>query len=166
MVIKSKINQHSFSYLSDHSGRRLDPTLAPNSRRRVHADDSVSTWVAELMTKNVISLSPNDSVQKAIKIFKQKEIHHIPLLYQNTLVGMISDRDIMWLNFIDLDEKTTIKKFMNNIIVVCHQDTPLDHLAHVFYREKINGMPVINDQNHFVGIVTHHDLLRWIYDVD
>jgi CBS domain-containing protein len=164
MIIKKKIVSHQFAYLQSFKGRRLEATLAPGDPKPVKADQSVDTWAADVMTKNVITLTPEDSVSQAIKIFKEKKIHHIPIQQGGALTGMLSDRDVMWLNHINMDEKTTIEQFMSDIVLICHEETPLDHVAQVLYREEINGLPVIDRNHHLVGMITHHDLLRWIYE--
>ena len=164
IVFKSKLSQHHFEYLDRHVGRRLEATLVPNMRKTVKADESVDTWVVEVMSKKVKTLRSADSVQKAINLFNDNGFHHIPLVDNDILVGMISARDIMWKDARDFDDTSKLNEFMKSIVVVCNEDTPLDHLARVFYTEKISGMPVINDDGHLVGMVTHHDILRWVFD--
>ena len=164
MVVNNKLIDHEFDYLEKTTGRRLDPTLSPKIKKIVRADKSSDSWVTEIMSKNLFSLSPDDLVNKAIKMLKKENIHHIPIVEDLTLVGMVSDRDILWLNKMEMDKNASLRQFMSNIILVCHEETPVDHLAHVFYREQINGMPVINDQLELAGMVTHHDILKWVYD--
>ncbi len=164
MVMNGKLSRHNFDYLENISGRRLDPTLSPHAHKTVRADESSNGWVLEIMSKSVSTLHPNDSVNEAIKLFKKKGVHHIPLSENHILVGMVSDRDIMWLSHMEMDKIASVRQFMSKIIIVCHEETPIASLAHVFVREKINGMAVIDDDNSLVGMVTHHDLLRWIYD--
>lgn len=158
------LSKHEFDYLDNITGRRLEVTLAPGKRRVERADASPDSWVVEIMTKEVISFSPTDFVSKAIDIFKNKAIHHIPLLVNDILVGMVSDRDIMWTKHFDIADNVKLEEYMSKVLVVCDEDTPIDYLAHVFVNEKISAMPVINNDGHLAGIVTHHDLLRWIYD--
>lgn len=163
MIMGGKIMNHDFAYLSGKTGRRLDKTLSPRSRVEEKADQSVHSWVIQIMSRDFITLKPENSVQEAVAIFKEKGIHHVPLVKENKLVGIVSDRDIMWLEAMEMGKYTTLEQFMNKVVLACHEDTPIDHLAHVFYNEEVNGMPVINDKSELVGIVTHRDILRWIY---
>lgn len=163
-IINSKVGQHEFDYLSNDSGRRLEQTITPKMRKTEKADESKKSWIIEIMSKKVISLSPKDTVKKAIEIFKKENIHHIPVLKNKKIVGMISDRDVMWLNIMELDNVTDLKDYMKKIVVACDEDTPIDYLAQVFYQEKISGMPVLDSNMDLVGIVTHNDILRWIFE--
>jgi CBS domain-containing protein len=164
MVIKGQIKQHCFEYLDNITGRRLEQTLAPGKYRHERADESPDSWAVEIMSKEVISLTPTDRVSKAIAIFKEHGIHHIPLVEKNALVGMVSDRDVMWLDLMELDKEATLSQFMSKIVIVCDDQTAIDHLAHVFYREGVNGMCVMDEKHHLIGIVTHRDILRWVFD--
>jgi len=163
LIMNSKVVAHDFDYLQGQPGRRLDETLSPRNPNPVKANKSVHTWAIEIMSKKVITLTPDNTVTEAVEIFKEKGIHHIPLIKDHVLVGIVSDRDIMWLDLMEMGKYTTLDQFMHKIIVACHEDTPIDHLAHVFYKEEINGMPVINDKNKLVGMITHRDILRWVY---
>jgi acetoin utilization protein AcuB len=49
--------------------------------------------ITSIMTKNPITISPNDSLQTAQEIFDQHKIHHIPVVYEGILVGMLSKLD-------------------------------------------------------------------------
>ncbi len=128
------------------------------------ADKSVDTWVSQVMSKNMISLSPKDSVLKAIELFREKGFHHLPLIDNNLLVGVVTATDVMWRDPRDFDNASKLGEFMNKIVIVCHENTPLDYLARVFYTEKINAMPVIDESGVFIGMITHHDILRWLFE--
>lgn len=164
MIMNSKIVAHEFHYLEEKTGRRLDQTVSPRNPNPEKADTKVQTWVADIMTRKLITLGPDNSVKDAVEIFKEKSLHHIPLIKDHVLVGIVSDRDVMWLDYMEMGKYTTLEQFMNKIVVACHEDTSMENLAKVFYREDINGMPVINDKNKLVGIVTHRDILRWVFN--
>lgn len=53
------------------------------------------------MTKDLITLKPESSVTEAVEIFKEKGIHHVPLVKGNKLVGIVTHRDILRWIYID-----------------------------------------------------------------
>ena len=133
ILLNGKLNQHSFTYLSP-EGQRLEPTLVPHQEPYRLPAQAAQAWVIELMTKKVMTLSPESSAAEAIDLFKKKHIHHIPIARDGKLVGLVSDRDVMWLQQIYADKTAKLDRFMNKIVVVCHEETAIDHLAKVFYR--------------------------------
>lgn len=161
----SKIFEHQFSYLSHASGRRLEPTLVPGTNP-TREKSAPHTWAIEVMSKSLISLSAKDSAQKALDLMEKHQIHHLPITEGDAILGIVSDRDLLKIK--DRSEllKTQLELdwFMSKIIVLCHEETPIDHIARVFCQEQINGILVINSNKKLTGVITHHDLLKWIYD--
>lgn len=162
------IFEHHFDYLQTKSGRRLEPTLSPrNSNHVADPINSVTrTRVIDVMSKKVISLRPQDSISEAFRILEKHQIHHLALVKDRAIYGILSDRDLFRVAGTSqlLQQELKLSDVSSRIVILCHEDTPLDHVAQVFYREKINGILVINQDKDLVGVVTHHDLLRWIFD--
>ena len=50
----------------------------------------VSNW----MSKNVITIDVDDSMQDAMKLMKEKDIRMLPVLKKGKLVGVVTDRDL------------------------------------------------------------------------
>ena len=58
--------------------------------------------VKEIMSKNVISASPYNTTNEAIKLMVENQIRHLAILDEDRLIGVISMRDIFYsLNFLD-----------------------------------------------------------------
>lgn len=51
--------------------------------------------VSSLMTPNVVSCSPNDSVSRIIELFNKHRIRHLPVIEGGALVGVVSIRDVV-----------------------------------------------------------------------
>ncbi|RLE47281.1 MAG: hypothetical protein DRJ31_09085 [Candidatus Methanomethylicota archaeon] len=52
--------------------------------------------VRQVMSKNVVTCKPNDTILRAFTLMKRLKIRHLPVLNQGTLVGIISSRDVDW----------------------------------------------------------------------
>ena len=156
--------EHVFEYLENPTGRRLDPTLTPFSNKEPKVASSPKKWAIEVMSKKMTFLEPKSKISEAIKMFEKLKIHHIPIIKYRKLVGMISDKDLMFQDKVKLEYNSEVQHYMSKLILVCHEETSIDYIAHVFIRENINSIPIIDDNDYIVGIITHRDLLRWIYD--
>jgi CBS domain-containing protein len=166
ILTKGNLSQIDFDYLTHNSGSRLDPTLAPREQRPViiKREEGKDTFALEVMSSPVITIDHESFAKEAIELLKNKGIHHLVLTEVDQVKGLVSDRDISWLKKIDLDEHAMAGQFMASMILVCHEETPIDHLARVMVREHISAIPVVNNLKQLTGIVTHHDLLRWIFE--
>ncbi len=75
--------------------------------------NSKETTVADIMTRNVIVVSPKVGTKDCMAIMSQKRIRHLPVLDGETVLGMISIRDIM--NDIIADHELTIAQLQSYI---------------------------------------------------
>lgn len=166
ILTNGNLSQIDFDYLTHNSGSRLDPTLSPIEQRPViiKREESKDTFALEVMSSPVITLDHESFAKEAIELLKNKGIHHLVLTEGDQVKGLVSDRDISWLKKLELDEHAMAGQFMASMILVCHEETPIDHLARVMVREHISAIPVVNSLKQLTGIVTHHDLLRWIFE--
>ncbi|MBL8288505.1 MAG: CBS domain-containing protein [Rubrivivax sp.] len=68
--------------------------------------NSRETRVAEIMTRNVVTVAPKTTTTEAMALMSEKKIRHLPVLDGTTVLGMISIRDIM--DDIIADHESTI----------------------------------------------------------
>ena len=61
----------------------------------IHGKSSKDTEVQEIMTREVLCVSPNQSVTKCMALMTNKHIRHIPVLDSGRLVGIISIGDVV-----------------------------------------------------------------------
>ena len=57
--------------------------------------NSKETLVSDIMTRNVLFVAPSTGTRKCMALMSEKEIRHLPVIDGDTVVGMISIRDIM-----------------------------------------------------------------------
>ena len=53
----------------------------------------------------------------------------------------------------------TAKEIMSSQVFTVKLDTPISEVAHIFHEQKISGTPVVDDDNHLIGIITESDLI-------
>jgi len=70
--------------------------------------DLKNTLVDDVMTKEVIIIDASDSTDYALQIMKQQNIRHLPVVENNSLIGVVSIRDMMLVDVKLKEEKIEI----------------------------------------------------------
>lgn len=123
----------------------------------------------QIMSKDVITLTPYDSILTAIKLFKSKKIRHIPIVKDDkVVVGILSERDILHYlsgttddytkNKLPISHKNEIKQLMKQEVLTASTDTDVRYIARLFVEQHIGAMPIVKDAS-LVGIITRSDIL-------
>jgi len=108
------------------------------------------------MTKNVITIKPDDTVKDAIELIKKTGKDGFPVVdSSNTVVGYISSRDLLQRS---LDTK--IKDIMSRKLFVARKYMDLRDAARVMFRTGHSKLPVVDEEGKLVGILTNTDVLR------
>ena len=74
---------------------------------------SKDTPISEVMTANLITVSPTDSIDLCMQIMSDKHIRHLPVLQNDKTLGMVSIGDVV--KFIIAEQKQTISQLENYI---------------------------------------------------
>jgi acetoin utilization protein AcuB len=132
----------------------------------------VKNW----MSKDVVSIAPDDSMHDAMGILKKKNISFLPVMENDELVGVITDRDIKRASAssasqLEMHEllstltKVKIREILTpNPITVPH-DYTIEEAAEILFNNKISGLPVVDEMNHVVGVITKNDIFRVLMDL-
>jgi len=70
--------------------------------------DLHKTIIDDVMTKDVIVIDSSDTIEHALKIMKQEKIRHLPIIEDNSLIGLVSMRDMMLIDVKLKEEKIDI----------------------------------------------------------
>jgi len=117
--------------------------------------NSDKKYVREYLHKNAIVAEPDFTV-KQVKIMVMKYKHiGFPVVKDRKLVGFISILDILF-----KDPNATIDKFMKKDVIVATPDMDLYRAAKIMWRNSVYTLPVIEEDNKFVGVITNKDILR------
>ena len=129
--------------------------------------------VVEVMTRNPLSMTPSETVGQADELMAENRIRQLPVVDGSTLVGIITDRDIR--SFLDGGSllvpdararalATQIKEVMSTDPLTLSPDDDLQEALELLIEEKIGGIPVMDQSEGLVGIVTYVDVLRCFLD--
>ena len=115
--------------------------------------------ISEIMTKDVITLSVDDTVEHAAKLMKQHNIGSIPVSTKEKIVGIITDRDIILRCVAEgKDLKTqVVREIMTSNPVVGDENINVDDAARIMSERQIRRLPIVGN-NSLVGMVSLGDL--------
>ena len=132
-------------------------------------------FVADWMTREVVTVAPDDSVAHAMHLMRDRKIKHLPVLKDCRLLGVISDRDIKAFapskaTALDIYElnyllaKATVKVAMGAQLTTTTPDTPVEGAALVMLEGNIGCLPVLDGEK-LVGIISDRDIFRALVDI-
>lgn len=129
--------------------------------------------VEEIMRTEVVTLTENDSIAKAIKLMNEKKIRHLPIIDENQrLIGLVTDRDIRDATpsiLFDTEKykellQNPLKMIMKTDIITGHPLDFVEEVSAILYEHRIGCIPILKEDK-LVGIVTETDLLRTLVEL-
>ncbi len=131
--------------------------------------------VSTIMTTDLITVSPNDPITTVKTIFDKNRIHHIPVIDQGKLVGIISKTDLLYflrgvssiyqdfLNNVNMQQHK-VSDLMTKGIAKVGPNDKISVVVEVFKENLFHAVPVVEEER-LVGIVTTFDLIKGLSTV-
>ena len=118
------------------------------------------TTVADVMTRGVRTMSPQDSVVEAARCMDELNVGVIPVCEGEKLVGMVTDRDIVVRGVAQQAELKNMKlaDVMSGHVRCAREDDDVDQVLSEMADAQIRRMPVVDGNQKLVGIVTLGDI--------
>jgi len=129
-----------------------------------------------LMTMYPVTVTPQATIAEALDLMRDLDIRHVPVVERGALVGMLSDRDLAYLNVgaaltdqgaaaLRRGLATPVVKVMRSDVIRVEPETELSDVIGLLLEHKIGAIPVIQpDTQVVVGIVSYIDVLRAVQD--
>jgi len=119
--------------------------------------------IKKVMSENPVCCLATDSAQSVARMMCERNIGSIPVVgdqQSKQLLGMITDRDLCCSVVAGgLDPKTTpIQKFITANPITCRDGENIDKCEQVMQKHQVRRVPVVDGQNHIIGIVSQADL--------
>lgn len=116
--------------------------------------------IRDIMTREVRHVAPNATLRQAAREMRDHSIGCLPVLDGETIVGLITDRDIVLRSVAEgrEPERVTAEEAMTPHPVTVHQDVTVGDAAEIMKRRAIRRLIATDDENRPVGIVSLGDL--------
>ncbi|ACL76131.1 CBS domain-containing protein [Ruminiclostridium cellulolyticum] len=115
--------------------------------------------VKDIMTTNVTYVEPNASILDTAKLMQQHNVGSIPVCDKGSVVGMVTDRDIVVRNIAigKNPQQTPVSDIMTTGVTSVSPDMEMSQVTKMMADSQIRRVPVV-DQNNLVGIVALGDV--------
>jgi len=114
----------------------------------------------DIMTKDVITISPDATLADAIELLVTKEISGMPVVdADEKVIGIISEKDILNFAFSGNLRNTKVKEAMSKEIFSFSSDADIDKISLCLSENKFRRVPII-DNGKLVGIISRRDIIR------
>jgi len=136
----------------------------------MHANDPVN----RIMTEPVLTIAPDESLEEALRLFTSYPVHHLPVVEEGRVVGMLSSADVAKLKFFLpppgtarsalLKQRWHVRKIMRSPAVTVAEHDSAQRAAEIMAANGIHALPVVNSKACLVGIVTTTDMMQGCLD--
>jgi CBS domain-containing protein len=117
--------------------------------------------ISEVMTRDVATVTPEQTVQEAANFMLKGDAGSIPVTDGDRLIGMITDRDIAVRGVArGRGPDTPVRELMSTGLVCARQDDDTEEVAARMSEAQVRRLPVIDESERIVGIVSLGDLTR------
>ena len=135
--------------------------------------------IKKYMTANPKTIGKDVSAVKAYELMKETGVRRFPVVSNDEVIGMITDRDLrsaapsqviefdeserkLFPELYDLLKKITVEKIMKRDVVSIDSDQSVVKAAETMLNNGISGLPVVDSQKKLIGIITESDIFKLI----
>jgi CBS domain-containing membrane protein len=131
----------------------------------MHASDPVNRFMSE----PVLTIGPDEPIRRVLQLFMAHPVHHLPVVEERRVVGMLSSADVMKLEFflpppgpaVDalLNERWRIKEIMRSPVICVTEHETVQRAAELMAVNGVHALPVVNSNDELIGIITTTDIM-------
>lgn len=127
--------------------------------------------VKHYMTKDVFTVTADVKITDAVDIMEGNNFHRLPVVENNQFIGLITEEliakgspskvsslSIYEMNY--LFDKVLVKDLMKTEVITISDDIHVEEAAVLMAEKDITVLPVVNDTNEVIGIITHKDIFK------
>ncbi len=131
--------------------------------------------IKHIMSSDTLAVQQGQYLSDVYQIMSQQGIHHVPVLDQDKLVGLVSFTDMMQLNFnfkgLDqeglaqvIDQQFKITDIMSSHLTTLKHNQSVRDAVELLADGGFHSLPVVDDESRLVGMVTSTDLIRYLQE--
>lgn len=110
-----------------------------------------------IMKKDCITITPDEDIIVAARIFAEKRIHRLPVIEGGRLVGIITPTDLLR-EIRDMKTTMTAEDVIRTTCVTAYEKEPLAYTVAAMRISDVSAVPVLDIKGRLVGILTDRDL--------
>jgi acetoin utilization protein AcuB len=120
--------------------------------------------VRDVMSTDLVTVGPGESARHAYEVMRDRRIRHLPVVDNDRLVGILSDRDLRPVLLSPGLAGAAVAELMSEQPTTIAPGAPVEDAASVLVVRKIGCLPVVED-GRLIGIVTETDLLAVLVEL-
>ena len=149
--------------------------------------------VIDIMTKEVVTVKENDTVEVAAKILIDKNLSGLPVVDENNRIkGIITEGDLIrriakisgpssieilggvlpleskkkFIDRVNTHMGYLVKDMMTKDVITTTEDVNIEEIATLMVKEKIKRIPVVDDGENMIGIISRRDIMKYLFNPD
>jgi len=133
----------------------------------------IPSTVAEMMTRDVVTVEEDDSLANLRESLKTLRFRHLPVTDEDRLVGLVTETDLLGMassNLLphhaaqdrDLQERFRVRDIMVRDVITVQPDLSVQQAARLLLKQRFNCLLVVDERNVLLGIVTSSDFTKLI----
>jgi len=126
--------------------------------------------VDQLMTRDVLSIGVEAPASEVLRLFESYPVHHLPVLRDRKVVGMLSSADVMRMAAVAPrtgsalgtypDEHVKVATLMSKPVIAVRPRATLLEAARAMAGNGVHALPVVDEQGQLLGIITTTDVMH------
>lgn len=143
-----------------------EAVLAYRTMLRLDQDRGPLYHASQIMQRQVIVVTSDDTVEKAWRILAEHHIHQAPVIDAGQrLVGVVSERDLLTALNVDHGQvrdalARQVADVMSSPVVCASPVTDIRRIANVMLDYGVDGVPIVDESRTLLGFVSRSDILR------
>ena len=114
----------------------------------------------DIMSKNPRTVTPEATVRDAARLMQEEDVGIVPVVEQDRLVGLITDRDIAIRVVAEGRAEARVRDVMSENPKSMRPSDDVNDVLEMMGREKVRRVPITDDRGTLVGIVAQADIVR------
>lgn len=118
----------------------------------------------EIMTEDVVTTSPESTLEEAIDLLLLQEISGLPVTdHDGHLVGIVTEFALLGIVYDEKIRQEPVSKHMTTDVLTIDADDPISKIADLCIVHRVRRVPVM-ENGRIIGLIARRDVLRKLYE--
>ena len=113
------------------------------------------------MSTHPVTIRSDADYKVALMLMQEHALHHVPVLdAARKLVGIVAERDLLLAATRHLQSAIEVADVMHRNVTTASPEMPIAEAATLMVEHRIGGLPVVDGNEHVIGVITETDIFR------